>query len=106
MSNLLIILTALSSSNVGKNHSPIDYAFECSMHAVIASQSAPIPNLRRVWDKNATLWLREAYNKGGTDDDYTELPQHVISSYESLDKRDSFILAVRIYNDNNCNSMQ
>ncbi|ENC6723338.1 hypothetical protein [Vibrio harveyi] len=100
---LLAAIALLTHQNVtAQEIDPIDFAFECSMYAVIASQSAPTAKVRQGWNRSAQKWLKEAYKRGGTDDDHKMIPQHILHDFEGLDKQSVFSLSVVSYRGNEC----
>lgn len=103
---LLLALSSFSSfsSQVvsDETSSLIDYAFECSIYAAITSHSAPTAILRQSWNKTARNWLNEAYKRGGQDDDYQVLPEHILTDFEGLDKQSVFSLSITSYRGLGC----
>lgn len=77
-------------------------AFECSIYAAIASQSAETPNVRREWRSESIKWLELAYTKGATDEDYQEVPEIILQQYEDLENKDIYYLSASAYQENGC----
>lgn len=77
-------------------------AFECSIYAAIASQTAEEKNERREWRSEATNWLDLAYTKGGTDTDYQNVPEEIVKEYEGLSKKNTYTKSVNTYHKNGC----
>jgi len=101
--SLLATIALLTHQNItAQEIDPIDLAFECAMYAVIASQSAPTTEIRRGWNRSAQKWLKEAYNRGGTDDDYKMIPDHILHDFEKIDKQSAFSLSIVSYRGNEC----